>query len=402
MAMARRGGPRLRPCLVVLHRWFGLATAAFLFMAGITGSIIAFDDELDAWLNPHLFTVWSGGTPLPPSVMAARIEAADPRLRVVAVPLKLTPGESARIGFRARLDPATGRPFALAFDQLFADPASGSILGRRSTRDCCSRETVIPFVYKLHYMLHLPGQYGVLLMGAVALVWLFDCFIGAWLTLPSGRPFWSKWSTAWRLKHPASTYRRNVDLHRAGGLWLWGVLLLLAISSVYFNLHREVFLPVVGAISPPTPSIFELRERVPVAAQNPKLTFEEGVMRAVAVSAERGWSAPPSQVLYSAWDLYIVRFRPSQYQRGTGLGSPAVYIDAADGRTLQVHIPGRGTLGDVIMDSQLPIHSGEILGLAGRIAVCVAGIVVAMLAATGVVIWWKKRLPRRARARRAS
>ena len=49
----------LRPFLVRLHRWFGLAIALFLFVAGLTGALIAWDHELDAALNPDFYTARS-------------------------------------------------------------------------------------------------------------------------------------------------------------------------------------------------------------------------------------------------------------------------------------------------------------------------------------------------------
>jgi uncharacterized iron-regulated membrane protein len=55
------------------------------------------------------------------------------------------------------------------------------------------------------------------------------------------RSFWARWKPAWLVKTNASTYRLNFDLHRAGGLWLWGVLLVFAWSSVYMNLWDTVY-----------------------------------------------------------------------------------------------------------------------------------------------------------------
>jgi uncharacterized iron-regulated membrane protein len=46
---------QMRPVFVLLHRWFGLAVAVFLFVSGLTGAVISWDHELDAWLNPQLF-----------------------------------------------------------------------------------------------------------------------------------------------------------------------------------------------------------------------------------------------------------------------------------------------------------------------------------------------------------
>lgn len=91
------------------------------------------------------------------------------------------------------------------------------------------------------------------------------------------------------------------------------------------------------------------------------------------------------------------RFRPAEAKRGAGLGSPAIYVDASNGDILEVEVPGKGTIGDVIVAAQLPIHSGELLGLPGRIIVCISGLVVAVLSVTGAVIWRKKRRHRVAR-----
>lgn len=49
--------------------------------AGLSGAVIAWDHELDEWLNPDLFKAHSGvnrgGEPLSPFVLATRVEAAD-------------------------------------------------------------------------------------------------------------------------------------------------------------------------------------------------------------------------------------------------------------------------------------------------------------------------------------
>ncbi len=54
------------------------------------------------------------------------------------------------------------------------------------------------------------------------------------------------------------------------------------------------------------------------------------------------------------------------------------------------------------MQFQFPIHSGQILGLPGRILIAVMGVVIAGLSVTGVYIWWKKRVGRVARGRKAA
>jgi uncharacterized iron-regulated membrane protein len=294
---------------------------------------------------------------------------------------------------RPHFDPQAQKPFQLGYDQVFVDPVTGDILGQRQRGICClERQNLIPFLYKLHYTLFLPEPWGRWLFGVVAVIWTIDCFIGAYLTLPRRRIV-PKWATAWRIKRGASPYRLNFDLHRAGGLWLWAALLALAVSSVYLNLNREVFRPVVTTLSSITPSPFETRTRRPTSNfQKPALSYDDIVAAAREEAARRGWSTPPGGTFYSAsQNIYGVNFRPYQHRAGPGIGAIFFYFDGDDGRLIGERQPGTGTAGDIALDLQFPLHSGEIAGLTGRIIVAIAGIVVAMLSVTGVVIWSRKR-----------
>jgi len=61
-------GPKSRPirnAITSLHRWFGLAAAGWLFGIALTGSIITFNHEIDALLNPDLFVASSKGPVAP-------------------------------------------------------------------------------------------------------------------------------------------------------------------------------------------------------------------------------------------------------------------------------------------------------------------------------------------------
>jgi uncharacterized iron-regulated membrane protein len=71
-----------RGVLVRLHRYAGLALALFLAFAGLTGSVIAFSEELDAILNPTLFHTPSSGPILAPTALQRRVERALPGARV--------------------------------------------------------------------------------------------------------------------------------------------------------------------------------------------------------------------------------------------------------------------------------------------------------------------------------
>lgn len=381
----------MRHAWVSIHRCAGLFTALFLVVAGVTGSIMAFEDEIDAWLNPHFHTVQSRGAALPITQLVKRIEQQEPRAEVTYVPIVLAAGKSTRVSIRGRADPATGRPVNLGFNQLFVDPVTGAILGTRQTGTAkFDREHFIPFVVKLHYSLLLPGNWGRWLFGVVALVWMFDCLIGFYLTLPRGRPFMEKWKTAWGIKRK----RFNFDLHRAGGLWTWIVLLILAASSVSLNLYKQVFEPVVSWFSPLTPTPFDTREpRVPAAP--PAVDFDRAVALARAAGQERGIVEPVGAIGYRAdRGFYLATFRSTDGKTESGMNSPRLYLDDRSGAVIGARGTAADSAGDFFAQLQFPLHSGRIAGVAGRAFICAMGILVAALAATGIVIWLRKRRAR--------
>lgn len=394
---------RMRAALVVLHRWCGLFIAGFLFIAGLTGAVIAWDHELDEWANPRLFRAASGPTdrPLAPLELARRVEADDPRLRVSFVPLTLERGHTAMLGVAARIDPATGAPYVLGFNQIAVDPASGQVQGRRQWGQISlSRENLLPFLYKLHYTMHIPKGWGidigVWLMGVVSAVWIVDCFLALCVSFPSART-WRK-SLSFRLRQGG--FKLNFDLHRSGGVWVWGLLLMLAVTSVSLNLGTQVMRPLVSLFSPLTPSPFQVRhgsrER---EVADPVLGREQAIAAAESEGRRRGWTRPAGSIFYAQrFGIYgVAFFTPEDDREDDGMGNEVLYLDGDTGAIVGDKVPGQGTAGDIFMQAQLPLHSGRLLGTPGRVLMSLMGVAVATLSVTGVVIWMRKR---RGRGRR--
>ena len=182
----------MRKLLVLLHRWLGLGMALFLFQAGLTGALIAWDHEIDGVLNPELYRadVPPGAELLPPLRLAELVEQAEPRVHVTFMPLATQSGRTLMFSVEPRRDPLTDKPYDLDFDQVAVNPATGEIQGRREWgKASLTRQQLMPFLYKLHYSLHLPPaggiELGMWLMGIVAMVWLADAFIALWISFPS-------------------------------------------------------------------------------------------------------------------------------------------------------------------------------------------------------------------------
>lgn len=393
----------MRELLVRLHRWFGLATAVFLFIAAATGAVISWDHELDEWLNPHLYQAHSSGRPLPALELAARIEAADPRVRVTFMPLAVEPGHTFTASVSPRVDPSTGRLFEPGYNQVALDPATGAVQGQREWgKVSLTRENLLPFLYKLHYSMHIPEGRGIELgmwfMGLIGIAWVLDTVIALWISFPS----WNAWRRSFAFRWKAGGHRLTFDLHRSGGMWVYLLVLMLAVTSVAMNLNHEVMRPLVSLFSELSPSPFA--SRTPAAPDKPiepQIAAARVVALAQAEATRRGWQAPAGGLFLSPeFGVWGVGFYEAQNSHGDGgLGNPWLYFDSRSGAPAGDAVPGTGSAGDIFMQSMFPLHSGRIIGVAGRALMSVMGVVIATLCVTGVLIWARKR---RARVRTAA
>jgi uncharacterized iron-regulated membrane protein len=389
----------MRSALVRLHRWFGIGTALFLFVAGLTGALIAWDHELDAALNPSFFDARTDGEPLPSLELARRVESGDPRLQVTYLPLAAEKGHTLQMMVMPRVDPKTNQPYPLDFNQIAVDPATGEIQGRREWGALSvARINLLPFIYKLHYTLFLPFTHGIdigtWLMGIVGIVWIFDSLIALVLAFPSAKA-WKK-SFAFRVRRGG--YALTFDLHRSGGVWIWGLLLIVAVTSVSMNLSTPVVQPIVKLFSTLTPTPFTDPSMLPNAKPNDEPLPREHILKAAEQARiEKHIDAPPGAIYYApAFHVYGVGYFGAGDDHGDGgLGNAWTYWNAQTGQALGAQIPGQGTAGDLFVQAQFPLHSGRILGIGGRILVSFVGVTVAVLSATGLLIWLKKMNARR-------
>jgi uncharacterized iron-regulated membrane protein len=172
------------------------------------------------------------------------------------------------------------------------------------------------------------------------------------------------------------------------------LLFIVAFTAVSLNLNREVFLPLISTVSTVTPTPFDTRSRATVHEPiTPRIDYAGVMERARREAAQRGWDMPIGGMFYTpSFGIYGAQFFHEGADHGTGgVGHATIYIDAVDGTVLGDRRPWQGTVADIFVQAQFPLHSGRILGLPGRILISIMGLVVAMLSVTGVYIWWKKR-----------
>lgn len=365
---------RWRPALRAWHRWFGLGAALWLLLLALTGSAIAFYDELDRALNPDWRGVVTAGAAAPArtdaALAAARTALPEFSPRMIDLP--------ERAGETITMIGAMTRNGVDAPVQVFVDAQGRAVLGwRESGVLALDRRHLMDAIYGLHVDL-LLGETAAWLLGLLAVLWLLDHVAAAALSFPSR----ARWREAFTVKGRGFSLRWLFDLHRAGGLWLYPLTVMLALTGLCLTWHEETRW-VARWAAPVSERLHLSMPRRPAPAT--PIGADAALSKVERLTGARADSLMllPRQAVYGV--------RSFDARDLDGMGRLWTYVDMADGRIVgQRHDNGQGP-GDAFFAWQYPLHSGKLLGLPGRVLVAMAGLATTALAITGLWLWARRR-----------
>jgi uncharacterized iron-regulated membrane protein len=207
----------LRRALFQVHLWAGLGVGLYVLLISVSGSLIVFRRELDRTLCPRIIMVSGSGPRLTDAELRAKARAAYRPLDVRQVEIRgaRMPGAAVEIWVLGE---------AFRFERLF-DPYTGKNLD--DTVAC--EPTWVTELAELHDNLAMRRR-GLRLngLGAIVIVTM----------IVSGAVLW--WPGKKRLRHSV-TLHRNVcgrrfirELHSVMGFWSFLLLLLWAVTAIYF------------------------------------------------------------------------------------------------------------------------------------------------------------------------
>lgn len=392
----------MKPLIRFIHLWAGLIFGTILVVLGLTGSALAWMHELDVLLNPALLQVapppgLAPGAPM--RVAPATVQAATERL--LADPLYGRPSQlmlPERAGdvfvawYRDHKQPASAWRVALS-RQVMLDPATLAVTGERTWGGFgLSRPQLMSTLFHIHRYL-VAGDTGKTVIGVTGVALLLLALTGIVLWWP--RMTVSAIKGALTVRHGGNWPRFHFQLHRAGGFFAAPVLLVLALSGVYFNMPQWV-LPIVASVATLAPNVKAANRSAPDAAPIAPLDAMAAAQAQFpqARVSRVGLPAKPGQP-------YEIRLRqPGEVRAGDG--ATRVSIDAGDGRVLRIVDPLRAPAGDTFLSWMFPLHTGEAFGIAGRAFISLFGIVPLLFFVTGLFIWIKLQRPKKRKARAAA
>ena len=383
----------MRPILLIAHRWAGLTIALALVVTGLTGAILPFQDELRGILAPG---VWNAEAPEPAARPLSGLEIKQIVERETGGTIsyiKLAPdADHTQSVF---ISPAADDPQA-EFRQLFVDPYTGEIRARVRFADL--RDGAInwmPFLVSVHYSL-AAGQWGRLILGIAALIWVGVSLIGIVLSLPSRngktvRETLKHWAPAWAIRHRQGSQAFTYDLHRASGLWLWPAMLVFAWSAVAFNLdavHEPVqrFFGAQGLyeqIENPSPTPGEPMTDRQAVETGERLMRAEAIRQGFAIRGPEALSLRP----YANMIGYYAR---TSLDGPTDNGSTVIWFDQVSGRPVAFRGPFGATPADAVDKTVRMLHTADLFGWPYKVFVSLFGLLTAATSIAGVILWQRR------------
>ncbi|RVT96497.1 PepSY domain-containing protein [Mucilaginibacter limnophilus] len=360
-----------------LHLWLGLTSGLLVLFLGITGCILAFEQEIRNVTEPYKFTaVQKNKSLLPPTVLKAAAEKALPGKHPHSVSYE--PGKSATVVYYSA-EPEF-------YYIVYVNPYTAEVLKVKDMNKDFFR-----IVVDGHFYLWLPPTIGQPIVATGTLIFVVLLITGIVLWWPKNRAarkqrFTLKLNARWR--------RVNYDLHNVLGFYMTWVIIFIAITglvwgfqwfakSVYWvtsggkqaTEYYETFsdTTVIGKIAQPKAAVDLLWERTrterPGFAGSIDVHFPENSKAVIEIAANPDtytyW-----QTDYRYYDQYTLK---------------EIDIKHTYGRFEKAGI------ADKIARMNYDIHVGAIAGLTGKVMAFCGSLICASMPVTGFIIWWGRR-----------
>jgi uncharacterized iron-regulated membrane protein len=367
---------RARRVLRQIHLWIALVLCLPLVVLGVTGSILVYRHELESLFEPPPRLTTQIGKP---HTVAQIITAVQTRIGKEFAPVLYEVPTAPEQPATLRLIAFGGAAKGPRVIEVLVDPVSLDLVRRHYD----------PFAGFLRVIIRLHGN---LLMGRAGRIYV------GWLGLAmlvlgiSGLILWwparSRWRAAFLVRRGARGLRLYRDLHGAIGIWSFIVFITVSFSGVYLALPQTVS----AAIKTLLPSR-DISSPAPIVRGAGVRRIDADRAIAVALS-----TTPGARLISIGLPLRLEQpYRVSFAHPGDGRGAPevAALINPWSGELIELIDPRRFAPAQTVLAWQLPLHFGQGLGWVWRILVCVSGLLPAIFAFTGVVMWLITRGARR-------
>ena len=359
---------RLRPTLIKLHRWLSLGMMALWLVQALSGMICVFHWELDD------ATIAAPDRPLNLGAIERRVTLLAPSGSGRTVTqIWTSAGGDGR--WDVTVDGHRGR--TVRIDNM------GNVLRVRRDGELLRDGGLIDSIDNLHQTL-MAGDAGGWIIGLSGMLLLTNLALGLYAAWPR----LGNWRRALDPRGARNPAARLFGWHRALGLWLVAPAMLM-VSTGVLRAFSNGFEGLIGGGAPAAPIIAPDGRAI-------------GLPAAVQAALTRQPRARLAGLIFpdttsATWQVRLVE--PGEWSRA--YGKSRVFIDGRTGRIVGEYDAPRATLAQRIANGIYPLHTGEALGLPGRVAVLLIGAWLATMIVLGGSLWWLRRRFRQPRGKKS-
>ena len=353
-----------RTAVLKIHLWLGVAASIFLVILGLTGSVTAFENDIDHWLHPRLYYVQAGSQVLPEAELIQTVQQRFAPARVAAVHIFRQPDLAHVMQLNDR-------------STVLISPYDGHILGRIVGPS--TTQKIVGYVHQLHTHL-VPGPRsapkGAKIGGAIVhFVGLILCL----LVILGVILWWRTKRAAIRWKAP--WFRVCFDAHHAIGIYSALFLLIAAFTGVMVE-HGDLIAQLTHS---PEPSRFPQLQSDGAGGVIPiSVDRAEAIARGVIA----GTTVTDVQLPLNPKGVFMVILRVPEETSETA--HSYIFVDQYSGKVLHAVNFLTESRGYRVIRFNRSIHTGDVWGTPGHILVSLSSLLVVVMVVTGLVIWLKK------------
>ena len=358
-----------------IHLWLGLISGIIVFIIAVTGCLYAFKEEIENFTDRYKVVEFQNKVFMPPSVLLKNAERVLTDKKIHAV-LYQGRERTAQVIFFNNEDKY--------YYTVYLNPYTGDVLHIQDMH-----KGFFPFILEGHFYLWLPQEIGQPVVASATLVFVFMIFSGLYLWWKrkkgsSGQRFKIKLNTRWR--------RKNYDLHTIFGFYISALAIMFAITGLVWGFEwfkngyyatisgGKDFIPYLEPASDST-AIHSISNIIPIDKVWIKMLKEYPAMNAIELH-------PPGTLS----SCIAANANPDM---STYWKTDYLYFDQYSLKEIPVnHVWKRFnqlTASEKLMRMNYDIHTGAVLGLAGKFLVFFASLTCATLPVTGFLIWWGRK-----------
>jgi uncharacterized iron-regulated membrane protein len=356
---------RLRRAWFQVHKWIGIVLAILIIPLSLSGAALVWHDWLDEQVNPQRYPE-ARSTLLAPTAYTRSANALlQPGERIASLSFPDQEG-SVQVTV-SKASEGGGRPLR---SWIWLDPGTADPIDRAG-----ASEGPVRFLHSLHGSLLVPGA-GRQIVGWVGAAMLLSSLTGIWLWWPLK----GKVARGFKWKRRPDI---NSNLHHLAGFWIAIPLAILSLTGVWISF----------------PAVFSQISSAPRAAgpggagatalplMLPRQSVDQAVAAARALAPGRITNIVFPTDRKAEWTITL-----------KGKGSPAE-IKVQDLDASASMSPAKP---ETLARTMRRIHDGTGMPVAWQIVIFVGGILPAVLAVTGILMWLRMRRRREKHRRGAA